>query len=89
MANYAARRLHEMNENSKTIIAIELLAACQGIELRKPDFISKPLQQVVKAIRERVPRYECDRFFAPDIAAIKDWVEQGELLEIAGLKLFD
>jgi histidine ammonia-lyase len=89
MANYAARRLHSMNDNTKTIIAIELLAACQGIELRQPAFLSKPLQQVMQAVRARVPHYAHDRFFAPDIAAIKTWVGQGALLDIVGLKLFD
>lgn len=79
MATFAARRLNEMNENTETIIAIELLAACQGIELRKPDYISPSLQPVIQAIRERVPHYKSDHFFAPDIALIKEWVAQTSL----------
>jgi histidine ammonia-lyase len=36
MATNAARRLHDMIENTATILAIELLAACQGLEFHKP-----------------------------------------------------
>ncbi len=36
MATYAARRLTEMTENAAAIVAIELLAACQGMEFRRP-----------------------------------------------------
>jgi len=89
MANYAARRLHSMNDNTKTIIAIELLAACQGVELRKPSFVSKPLQHVMQAMREQVSHYAHDRFFAPDIAAMNTWVERGELLKYVDCTLFD
>ena len=36
MATFAARRLQEMADNSAGILAIELLAACQGIDFRTP-----------------------------------------------------
>ena len=36
MATYAARRLGDMADNAAAIVAIELLAACQGIEFRRP-----------------------------------------------------
>ena len=44
MATYAARRLLEMTENAAHIVAIELLAAAQGIELRRPLESSAPLE---------------------------------------------
>ena len=74
MATYAARRLHEMIANTNTIVAIELLAACQGIDFRVPLKTSPALQMVFATIRRLVPVYETDRPFDKDIAAIRDLV---------------
>ena len=77
MATFAARRLGEIAENGAGIVAIELLAAAQGIDFRKPLATSAPLQGVIREIRARVPFYQHDRHFAPDIAAIKELVRSG------------
>jgi len=74
MATHAARRLGDMVENSATIVGIEAMAAAQGIELLRPLTSSKPVEQTVRAIRQRVAFYERDRFFAPDIEEMKRWV---------------
>jgi histidine ammonia-lyase len=77
MATFAARRLHDMCDNSAAIIAIELLAASQGIGFHDPFHTSAPLASAIATLRERVPPYTQDRFFAPDIAAAVDLVESG------------
>jgi histidine ammonia-lyase len=74
MAMFAARRLEDMADNAAAIVAIELLAAAQGVEFRRPARSSPKLEAVVSEIRARVPFYEQDRFFAPDIAAVKTMV---------------
>ena len=79
MATYAARRLGEMVDNSAGIVAIELLAATQGIEFHAPLKTSKVLGAVVSEIRSRVPAYLEDRFFSPDIEAIRELVRSGTL----------
>ncbi|MGL5741405.1 MAG: histidine ammonia-lyase [Legionella sp.] len=71
MATSAARRLHEMSDNVATILAIELLAASQGIEFHKPLKSSPLLDEAYQLIRTRVKPYDSDRFFAPEIEAIK------------------
>jgi len=81
MSTFAARRLGEMAENTRTIVAIELLAAAQAIDFHAPLKTSSSLQGVHRAIRERVVFYAEDRFFAPDIAAMRDFVASGELTE--------
>jgi histidine ammonia-lyase len=86
MATFAARRLNEMAYNTAVILAIELLAAAQGIELRAPHTTSTALQAVVNAIRARVPHYELDRYFAPDIAAIQEAVMQGSIAAFCPLR---
>jgi histidine ammonia-lyase len=77
MATFAARRLSDMHANSSAIIAIELLAAAQGIDFRRPLQTSPILESEMAAIRAEVPFYDQDRFFAPDIAAARALVDSG------------
>jgi histidine ammonia-lyase len=77
MATFAARRLTDMVENSAGIVAIELLAAAQGIDFRAPLKTSARLQEAHVLVRERVAFYDHDRYFAPDITAIRALVESG------------
>jgi histidine ammonia-lyase len=74
MATFAGRRLGEMAENTATIVAIELLAAAQGIEMRAPLKTSPKLQKAFDIIRGAVAFYDHDRLFAPDIEAAKQLV---------------
>lgn len=66
-----------MARNVATVVAIELLAAAQGIDFRRPLKTSPRLQAAQAAIRERVPFYSKDRYFAPDIQRILELVEAG------------
>lgn len=77
MAAFAARRLEDMAANSAGIVAIELLAACQGLDFRAPHKTSPKLEQAKKLLREKVPFYDRDRYFAPDIAAAVELVQSG------------
>jgi len=87
MATYASRRLATMAENSGTIVAIELLAGCQGIDFRRPLKSSTLLEDVFMLVREQVAFYDKDRYFAPDIAAAKALVMSGKLRQIFGSSL--
>ncbi len=84
MACHGARRLLPMAENLAGIIAIEALAAGQGIDLRKPLATSPALQAAHAALREAVPVLGDDRPIAPDIAAAKTLLA-GPLSRAAGL----
>jgi histidine ammonia-lyase len=77
MATFAARKLGDLCENTATILAIELLAAAQGVDLRAPILTSEKLQGVMRDIRARVPHYEIDRYLAPDIASMTAAVHDG------------
>lgn len=76
MATFAARRLGPMNANTAHILAIELLAAAEGIEFHRPLKSSAPLEAAHAKIRETVPRFDRDRFFAPAIAAVRRFVTE-------------
>ncbi|MEO8537392.1 MAG: histidine ammonia-lyase, partial [Betaproteobacteria bacterium] len=77
MATGAALRLLPMATNTSAIVAIELLAAAQGVELRKPLRSSVCLQDALATIRRAAPFWARDRAFAPDLAAVKSDVEAG------------
>jgi histidine ammonia-lyase len=81
MSTFAARRLGEMAENTRTIVAIELLAAAQGIDFHAPLKTSEKLQSVHRAVRDRVAFYAEDRYLAPDIAVMTQFVASGKLTE--------
>ena len=81
MATFAARRLKEMANNTRGVLAIEWLGAAQGLEFRAP---LKPSPQVEKAkalLREHVSYYDKDRYFAPDIDATNTLLAQGALCD--------
>jgi histidine ammonia-lyase len=84
MATFAARRTLDMAENTAGIVAIELLAAAQGVDLRRPLETSPLLGEVKAAVRARAPFLERDREFAPDIASVTALVRSGALGPIVG-----
>ena len=67
MATFAGRRLRDMAENTRGILAVELLAAAQGLDFRSPDRSSERIEQAKEMLRARVNFYDKDRYFAPDI----------------------
>jgi histidine ammonia-lyase len=67
MACHGARRLLDMAENAAGVVAIELLAAAQGLEFHRPLKSSEPLETAAAAVRTEVGHYDQDRYFAPDI----------------------
>jgi histidine ammonia-lyase len=88
MATFAARRLGAMNDNLRTILAIEYLAAAQGIDFHKPLETSAPLREVHALLRAQVPFLDRDRMFAPDIAAAEALIEDARLAAFAGPPLW-
>jgi len=82
MAAHGARRILDMAENAAAAVAIELLAATQGLDFRRPLKSSKPLEEAAQEIRSLVGPYERDRYFAPDIAAITSFVRAGALRKL-------
>ncbi|CBJ82108.1 Histidine ammonia-lyase (Histidase) [Xenorhabdus bovienii str. Jollieti] len=77
MAPAAGRRLWEMADNVRGILAIEWLTACQGMDFRDGLKSSPILEKARHILRNKVAYYDKDRFFAPDIdAAIQLLIEQ-------------
>ena len=77
MATFAARRLTDMADNTAGIVAIELLAAAQGIDFRRPRKSSKLLEEAHAIVRGVAPHLDGDRYLALDIEAVTPLVRDG------------
>ena len=77
MATFAGRRLLDMAENTAGVLAIELLAACQGLDFRSPLKSTAHLEKAKGMLRTLVPFYDQDRYFAPDIEKAAKLVTSG------------
>ncbi len=84
MATHAARRLLPMVDNLGRIVAIELIAAAQGVDFRAPLVTSPALARVVARLREHVAPLAEDRSLAPDIEAAARLVRSGAVIDAAG-----
>jgi histidine ammonia-lyase len=82
MSTYAARRLAEIAWNAGHIVAIELLAAAQGIDLRQPLETSPRLKEIQTGVRESAAFLGDDRPLAPDIAAVHRRLTEGRFAEV-------
>ena len=77
-----------MADNAAGIVAIELLAAAQGLEFHRPLRSSATLEAVHQHLRREVPQLIRDRYFAPDIAKAREIVAGGTLREHINAQLF-
>lgn len=87
MAAHGARRLAEMARNAANVLAIEALAAAQGIDFHAPLCSSDALEAVRKRIRDAVPSLADDRYFHPDMERAAELIVAGSLVEAAGMNL--
>ncbi|HEY5924281.1 MAG TPA: histidine ammonia-lyase [Kofleriaceae bacterium] len=83
MGATAALKLATIHDHVRTVLAIELLCAAQGIDLRRPLTTTKPLEAVHAAIRAKVPAMMVDRPLSPDIAAMRTLIDDGTLIAAA------
>ncbi|WP_275287777.1 histidine ammonia-lyase [Halomonas elongata] len=83
MAPAAGKRLWEMADNVRGILAIEWLAACQGLDFRDGLKTTDTLEEARRVLRERVAYYDKDRFFAPDIDAASALLAKRHLSRLA------
>ncbi|MEO7391219.1 MAG: histidine ammonia-lyase [Ramlibacter sp.] len=79
MATFAARRLQPMLKNTAHIVAIELLAAAQGIEFLRPLRSAPGLEGVLRLVRSVSPAMMQDRSLARDIEAVHHLVAAGDI----------
>lgn len=81
MATFAARRLHDMLDNVANIVAIELLAAAQGVEFHHPQKSSAAIEKIIHKLREVSPPYVEDRSMSADFIRVAALIDDGVFCE--------
>ena len=81
MGMTAARHARDCVANAEIVIALEALAAAQGIDLRAPPRPGPGAAAALRAIRELIPHMEDDRVLKPDIDEVSALVQSGALVE--------
>ena len=84
MSMTAALKAEVSVSRAREVIAIEILCACQAIDLLAPLASSPALQRVHQLVRSRVPMLDDDRAPAPDIVAIAQLIATNALEEACG-----
>jgi histidine ammonia-lyase len=84
MSMTAALKAEASVSRAREVIAIEILCACQAIDLLAPLTSSPALQRVHQLVRSRVPALDDDRAPAPDIAAIGELIATRALEDACG-----
>jgi histidine ammonia-lyase len=85
MAPIAARKAGQIARNAAGVIAVELMAAAEGIDYHAPLKTSPGLQKVHAAVRGRSPHFTADRYWADEMSALQAAVLAGGIGEIAVL----
>jgi histidine ammonia-lyase len=80
----AALKAREAVALLETVLALELLAAAQGLEFLKPLRPGKGVEAAYEVVRGVVAPLGQDRVLAPDIAAVEQLVREGRFAAIAG-----
>jgi histidine ammonia-lyase len=81
MGMTAALKLRRIVENTRSVLAIEAMAAAQGVEFLAPLKTSKPLQAVLAEIRRASPAMEKDRAMYGDFARIAEAIAEQHIAE--------
>jgi histidine ammonia-lyase len=83
MGPTAAWKAARVVANTRRVLAVELLAASEALEFRRPLRSSPPLEAVVARVRERVATHGQDRVLGPEIEALADLLRSGAILDAA------
>ena len=85
MAPIAARKAAQIAANAAGVIAVELMAAAEGVDYHAPLKTSSKLQAVHGQVRALSPHFTADRYWADEMAALQATVLAGEIGEAGWL----
>jgi len=81
MGGWAARKVLQVVSNVENVLAIELLSACQGLDLLRPLKSTAPLEAVYNLVRTKIATWDKDRYMKPDIDASCELIRSGQILD--------
>ncbi|SET52068.1 histidine ammonia-lyase [Oceanobacillus limi] len=76
MGTIAARHARQMLQNTRRVIAIELICAMQAVEYRGIEKMAKRTREYYEEARKVVPSITQDRVFASDIERLTQWLTE-------------
>ncbi len=82
MATHAARKAIQIVDNLEAVLTIELLSACQALDLRTPLNPSKVTGSILEVVRSEIPFWKDDRQIYKDMNIAKSIVQSGQLISI-------
>lgn len=84
MGPIAGKKSLEINKNVSQVLAIEILSACQGIDLLNPLQPGRHIKAIYRAIRQMSPLMEEDRMLSQEIEDVASWILDGRMVEPLG-----
>jgi histidine ammonia-lyase len=79
MAPIAARKAGQIARNAAGVVAVELMAAAEGIDYHAPLRTSPKLQALHRRVRALSPHFTADRYWADEMRALQSAVLAGEI----------
>jgi histidine ammonia-lyase len=79
MAPIAARKAGTIARNAAGVVAVELIAAAQGVDCHAPLRTSPRLQELHAAVRALTPHFSADRYWSDDMAALQQAILEGAI----------
>lgn len=73
----AGRKLAQIIDNTRRVLAVELMCAVQGLDYRSPLRPAPGTAAVASLIREHVPPLEQDRSLSGEIELVAGLIEDG------------
>ncbi|HSH36222.1 aromatic amino acid lyase, partial [Schnuerera sp.] len=87
MGTIAARKAKEILENTRKVLAMELLAACQAIDLRGKKGLGKGTEIAYNIVREHLTTIEEDEIMYKQINTCEDIIISNKILDEIEIKL--
>ncbi len=83
MGTIAARKFTQILRNAENVVTMEILSACQALDLLAPLKPAAAVKAAFDHVRKTVPFAKEDRIFHKDIDAIRGMMLSNELIQVA------
>jgi histidine ammonia-lyase len=82
MGTIGARKARSILTNAQYVVGIELMAACQAMDLGEDRKMGRGTKAVYETLRRKLPMLTDDRILYPDLETMVDLVRSGELVNV-------
>lgn len=87
MGSIAARKAAKIIDHVATILATELYCATQALRFRQPLKPGEGVQAAFEYLASRIAPIVEDRVFAPEVAQVTRWIDEGDFLHTVETKI--